>query len=313
MRKSKVQRYKEVGSGQLRAFCECVRHKSFSAAARAMNRSHPAVWEQVRALERKLGASLLRRHGRHWMLTEDGQALLELAAPIVAAMDSLEEAFAQRCRDLPRTLTLVGTHTVIVEELAWPIVEFCRENPGIKVTILNYVGTPILDSVISGDVDMAILPLDLVSVPRQQLTAEPLCLRMAALATPEGHPLARKRRITPADIVRYPLILPSAADSPWRRGVDDVFRAAGLLDRLRVFLEVSFVQASRRYVSRGLGIALMPIPRNAVEFPGVVIRPLGEIFPPEQIAILWRRGAKPRPQARLFADFVRAQLGVGAT
>ncbi len=118
---------------------------------------------------------------------------------------TLEEAFAQECRDLPRTLTLVGTHTVIVEELAWPIVEFCQVNPEIKVTILNYVGTPILDSVISGDVDMAILPLDLVRVSRQQLTVEPLWERPAALATPEGHPLALKRRITPADIAQFPL------------------------------------------------------------------------------------------------------------
>jgi DNA-binding transcriptional LysR family regulator len=313
MRKSKVHRYKELSTGQLRAFCECVRHKSFSAAARAMNRSHPAVWEQVRGLERKLGVSLLQRHGRQWMPTEDGQALLDLATPIVVAMDTLEEAFEQRCLGLPRTLVLVGTHTVIIEELAWPIVEFCRENPEVKVTILNYVGTPILDSVIAGDVDLAVLPHELVGVAHRQLTSEPLCLRPAVLATPEGHPLARKRRITPADIAKYPLILPAAADSPWRNGVDDVFRRAGLLERLRVFLEISFVQASRRYVSRGLGIALMPLPRDAVEFPGVVIRPLGDVFPSEQVAILWRRGAKPRPQARLFADFVQNRLQAGAT
>ncbi len=95
--------------------------------------------------------------------------------------------------------------------------------------------------------------------------------------------------------------------------MDEVFRRAGLLDRLQISLEISFVQAARRYVGRGLGIALMPIPFNAVEFPGVVVRPLDEIFPSEQVAILWRRGAKPRPQAQLFADFVRSRLETKAT
>lgn len=313
MRKSKVQRYKEPGLVQLRAFCECVRRKSFSAAARALDRSHAAVWEQVRGLERKLGVTLLQRHGRQWQPTEDGQLLLELASSLVATMDSLAEVFAERRQGLPRTLSLVGTHTVIIEELAWPIVEFCREHPAIRMTILNYVGTPILDSVTSGDVDLAIVPLDLVGAAQRQLIVEPLCVRPAVLVMPAGHPLTRKRRLTLAELARYPLILPAAADSPWRKEVDEVFRRAGLFDQLRVFLEVSFVQASRRYVSRGLGIALIPLPSDAVEFPGVCIRPLGDLIPAEQVVMLWRRGAQPRPQARLFADFVRKWLEAKAT
>jgi DNA-binding transcriptional LysR family regulator len=308
MRESKAQRYKEVGSGQLRAFCECANRKSFAGAARALDRSHPTVWEQVRSLERRLGVSLLQRDGRYWRLTEDGQVLLDLAAPIVDAMDTLEETFAQRCRGLPRSLTFVGTYTVIVEDLAWPIADFCQGHPEIKVTILNYIKTTILDSLTSGDVDLAILPLDLVSVAHRHLTLEPLYCRPASLVTPEGHPLAKKRRVTPADIAEYPLILPAEADSSWRNGISEVFERAGLLDRLRVSLEIGFIQASRRYVGRGLGIALMPLPLNAMEYPGVVIRPLDEPFPSEQVSILWRRGAKPRPQARLFADFVRGRV-----
>src|SRR5262245_50158970 len=217
MRQSKVQRYKEPGLVQLHAFCACVRHKSFSAAARALSRSHATVWEQVRALERKLGVSLLHRHGRQWQPTEDGQLLLELADPVIAAMDSLEDIFAERRRGLPRTLTLVGTHTAIIEELAGPIVAFCQEHPAIHVTILNYVRTPVVDAVLAGDVDLAILPFDLVGALPRQLIREILCVRPSALVTPVGHPLARKHRLTLADLVRYPLILPAAADSPWRK------------------------------------------------------------------------------------------------
>ena len=68
-------RYKELRPGQLRAFCACVRHKTFSAAARALGMSQPAVWHQVRALERQFGATLLLRNGRNWELSEDGGLL----------------------------------------------------------------------------------------------------------------------------------------------------------------------------------------------------------------------------------------------
>ncbi len=288
------------------------RAQIFRRRSCALNRSEPTVWEQVRALERNLGTSLLRRHGREWLLTEEGQVLLDLAAPIVTSINALEESFSQQCGALPRTLTLVGTYTVIVEDLAWPIVDFCQDHPDIRVKFLNYVNTPILDLLTSGEVDLAILPLDLVKFSHRQLTLEPLYLRTGSLVMPEGHPLTRKRKIGPADIAAYPMILPAEADSAWRSGVNEVFRRAGVLDRLRISLEISFVLASRRYVSRGLWIALMPLPLDALDYPGVVVRPMDDVFPSEEVALVWRRGVRPRPQARLFAEYIRNRLEIAA-
>ena len=53
MGKNQVHRYKELRLGQLRAFCECVRYHSFTAAARALGLSHASIWQQIRALERE--------------------------------------------------------------------------------------------------------------------------------------------------------------------------------------------------------------------------------------------------------------------
>jgi DNA-binding transcriptional LysR family regulator len=100
MAKSHEHRYKELQLGQLRASCAFLRHKSFSEAARALRMSHSAVWQQVRALERQFGATLLQRHGRAWQPSENGQALLELASPILGSVDSLKEAFQQRQREV---------------------------------------------------------------------------------------------------------------------------------------------------------------------------------------------------------------------
>src|SRR5437870_4154121 len=130
-------RYKELHPGQLRAFCECVRKKSFTAAARALHVSQPGVWQQVRALERDLGVSLLQRRGRELKPTEDGQVLLELASSIVGAVDSLREVFDQRRQNVPRTLTVIGSPGVLTEELAQPVVEFCRQHAQIKVALFN--------------------------------------------------------------------------------------------------------------------------------------------------------------------------------
>src|SRR5262245_3389528 len=125
-------RYKDLNLGQLRAFAACVRHQSFSAAARALAMSQPAVWQQVRALERSVGAGLLRKRGRQLATTEDGDLFLELAASVLGSVDSLQEAFAQRRRQAPRSLVVIGSPGVISEELARPVAAFCRKHPALR-------------------------------------------------------------------------------------------------------------------------------------------------------------------------------------
>lgn len=305
---TRLRRYKEFGLGQLRAFRECVREKSFSAAARSLGISQPAIWQQVRALERDLGTTLFQRRGRDWEPTEDGRILLEQGVAILATADSLREVFQARRAAAPRTLFVIGTPGVVSEDLAGPVAEFCRQQPQVRLSLISHSGLRTLDQLLGGQADVAILPAgtDVVS-HRQFLTVETVATRKWVLATPAEHPLTRKRRVTLADIVKHPLILPEEG-SGWRQQLDQVFKTAGLASKLNIVLEASMTLAVRRFVSLGVGIALIPLPTSALPFPEITFRRLGEEFPPEEIVALWRRGSSPRPQARAFVDFVREQI-----
>jgi DNA-binding transcriptional LysR family regulator len=273
--------------------------------------SQPAIWQQVHALERDFSAGLLQRTPRGLIPTEDGRAMLELAATVLGSVDSLQEAFEQRRRDVPRTLVVIGSPGIVTEELARPVAGFCRRHPNIRLTLLNHTGPRTLDLLLANEADLAVLPAaaDVLS-HRSLLTSEPLCERPWVCAIPARHLLARKRQPRLADVVRCPLILPEQ-ESNWRRRIDDAFRAAGLLDQVRVVLEASMTLAARRYVSLGLGVAILPQSKEAMEFRHVVVRPLvDKLLPPESIVLVWRRGARPTLQARLFADFVKEKLAV---
>jgi DNA-binding transcriptional LysR family regulator len=303
MKAKPVHRYKELQLGQLRAFCECVRQKTFSKAAKTLHMSPPAVWQQVRALERDFGVRLLQSRDRHLEPSEDGRVFLDLASSIVGSVASLKEHFDQRRANIPRTVTVISSPNIIIEELAQVVAEFHQDHPLIKLALLNYTDPSSLDALIAGRADMAVLPLVLdIGGNRRLLASEPLVKRPWVLLLPAGHPLARKRRLVPADLIRYPLILP-ATGTVWRERVDEVFRAAGLLAPMHVSLEVSIPLAARRYVSLGLGIALVPRPRGGLDLPNLCSRPLGKWLAPEEIGVFWRRGTNPRPHARLFADY----------
>ena len=234
--------------------------------------------------------------------------MLELASSIVGSVDSIKEAFRARRQDVPRTLIVIGSPAVLTEELPEVVAEFCQLHPNIKLTLIHYAGIETLDLLMDGEADLALLPVVYdVATNRRFLSPEAFADREWVLITPAGHPLGQKRRLTPADIIRYPLIVPQPA-SRTRDDLNAFFREAGLLPKMRVSLEVSLSLSARRFVSLGLGVAVYPQPRGQLRMPELAVRSLGHMMPPERVVVLWRRGVTPRPQARLFVNIVREAL-----
>ena len=62
---------------QLKAFAEVIGRGSFTAAAKTLNLSQPAVTHQVQELERRFKVALVERIGKRAYLTHAGEALLE--------------------------------------------------------------------------------------------------------------------------------------------------------------------------------------------------------------------------------------------
>lgn len=299
-----IHRYKEFNLPQLRVFCEFLREKSFGATARAMGLSHSAVWQQVRALERRFGVSLLQRHGRNWRPTEDGQALVDLIAGLLHAADTLDEAFRQLRGELPRELRVIATPGSASGELAGPLAEIKRRHPSTRVQVsLGSSLEQTLEELISGTADVAVLTGSLIGrLKRPSLQVIPLRQRSTGVLVHVRHPLARCSPIALGDLVVYPLILPMPSFF-WRQRCDDVFRMAGLWDQMQISVEVSLIQAIEEYVRRKVGVGLTPLVSGWRPGPGVVALPAGHLFPADELFLVRRRG-KSRPQAQLLEELL---------
>jgi LysR family transcriptional regulator, glycine cleavage system transcriptional activator len=117
----------------LRAFDATARHGGFAGAGRALNVTHAAVTQQVRALEAELGLALVRRSGRAVGLTEAGAALARSLADgfgtIASGVEALRRAEARR-------VVRVATTTFIAETHVMPrLTEFWARHPGIEVAM----------------------------------------------------------------------------------------------------------------------------------------------------------------------------------
>jgi DNA-binding transcriptional LysR family regulator len=302
-----LKRYKELRPGQLRAFCAVACHQSFSAAARELGLSHPVVWQQVRALERDFGGNLRRRRGRGVEVTQEGQAFFELASSIVASMDTLHQSFAEQRQALPQPLIVAGSATVFTGTMAPVVAKFCRQHPKVRLSVRTHQTDMIEKLVATGQADVGLVPHGSVPTQNPFLVSEMICLNQWQLIVPKNHPLAAKRHLQAADLIRWPFILP-CGDNPWRKTVDTVLHRAGVLDQLQVVLEIDNVLAANRYVGLGVGLTITPYGAHCPGFPNLRMRPLPYLFPDEYLVALWRRGATTQSQARLFLDLTRRCL-----
>ena len=138
-------RYKNIQLMQLRGFCLVATHENFTTAARELGLSVATVWEQVRALERKLRTTLIQRHGHAVELTADGRLLLELIQPSVGTLEALETLFASRRTEMPQLLTVAATPYYVSCHLVRPVQEFITTNPSVR---LNLIADPFSDEMV---------------------------------------------------------------------------------------------------------------------------------------------------------------------
>src|SRR5262245_41858395 len=198
--------YKEIQLQQLRSFCETARLGSMAAAAEALGLAQPTVWEQVHALERALNVTLVERHARGCRLTEVGQFVAALAAPLVQGMASFKRTVQEALGHAETRLTIATTQRILVEDLPEPILTFERHHPQAQLRLLELRVEQVPAAVESGQADLGLTTEQGTDRRSPWLLFEPAYELDLYLVTPKDHPLARRRRVRPRDLLGYPLV-----------------------------------------------------------------------------------------------------------
>jgi DNA-binding transcriptional LysR family regulator len=239
---------------QVRCFCAALELGSFTAAARALGISQPAVAEQIRKLERALGVDLFVRAGRGVVGTDAGRAFVEHAS---ASLRALEDGAAS-----VGELTALRGGTVAVgifgEPSAWRVDElltvFLRRHPNLSVRLVGRNSSATVDAVRRGELEAAIV---LLPVDDDQLDVRPLAedevLYVSASAERTRRP-ATIERLASTPLVFYDA--ESGDRDPIRRQLAERAQAQGL--RLRPRVEVELKDIALRLVAAGIGDTYLP-------------------------------------------------------
>jgi DNA-binding transcriptional LysR family regulator len=302
-------RYKNLDLPQLRSFVLVASEGSYAAAAKVLDISAPAVWEQVHALERLLGVQLFRKRGRATELTTEGQLLLDYVTPHLAGLDSLGSVFDMQRSGILVRFTVAATANLLTHHLPVPVETFTRAHPDIHLNLRDGIWTDLIRLVEQGEAQLGIAPITWSEQGRHPLLEYEHLFDMALmLLTPIGHPLANKKTLRPQDVVKYPIILAPEETNDFQV-VNRILRQHNLQDRIRPVMVSRSLSVTRPYVARGLGICLAHAGRSLAQImPDVSLR----VFDPKlgslPIMLFSRKGAHLPAPVGEFRQLIRAHF-----
>lgn len=305
---ARTYRYKAMQLAQLRSFCLAARERNFTVASRQLGLSASTVWEQLRALERMLGCTLLRREGRTIELTPEGQVLLDIVQPHVEAIDSLKRLFDAGRAQLAQHLVIASSQYLLRFHLPRPIQEFTSTFPKVQLNIQLPTPQNLVSVVEQRQADIAICAFEPEEPRSDVLHYEPILELPLKLLTSKDHPLARKKKVVLGDLLQYPVIVP-AVGSITRRLIDRLLQRHDFLGRLQIIMETPLFDTTQQYVEMGVGVGLMHIQVPPKNLANIHLRPITESQVPLSIAMVVRKHGH-LPQAVIdFQEIVRRSLG----
>src|SRR5215218_2758698 len=175
---------------------------SFSAAAESLSFTQSAISQQIAALEREAGCSLVQRNARGIRLTEAGEALVRHADAILARLGEAEAELEAIAGLRGGRLRLASFESAAATVMPVAIAGFAKAHPAVELSMTLLEPEDAVAALRAGDIDLAITfgsgrqeDRDGDGVTHHHLLEDPMYLVL-----PADHPLARRRGVRLADL-----------------------------------------------------------------------------------------------------------------
>jgi len=285
-----------MDSRKLAYFVAVVDHGGFTAAAKAVFVSQPALSLAVKDLEAEVGAQLFSRIGHRVQLTAAGAALLGPARQVLRDLETGRAAVAAVTGLESGSLSLASLPTLAADPMARMVGEFRNHHMGVRVDLAAPEDSDDLFGLVeSGSCELGLT--DAADVP-ETLAAITLGSQELVFILPPGTRTSSGDPFAALDLGEFPLVVAPLGTST-RRLLDQQLGALGRQPTLAV------VSAQREailpLVVAGAGAALVPEAMSLIaeKLGAVVVRLTPPVF--RNLVMVHRRGPLA-PAASRFVE-----------
>ncbi len=240
-----------IDLNQLETFLAVAELKSFSRAAERLRRTQPAVSQVVRKLESDIGEVLFERTSRDGTLTAAGEVLRGYAERLLAlrreatmAMDDL--------RSLDRGRLVIAANEYTCLYLLPVLDRFRQQLPHIGITVQRAFASRIPAELSARSAELGVLSFAPDAEAFRTIT---VYRDVMAVVVKPGHPLTRRKKVSLHDLGDEHFVAHNVS-SPLRERVIETFEEHRT--PLNIAVELPSMEAVKRFVAQGNGLAIVP-------------------------------------------------------
>ena len=284
---------------QLETFLAVAEERSFSRAAARLHRTQPAVSQVIAKLESELGETLLERSSRDGTLTDAGEVLREYAQKMLNLRSDATAALVDLRLLHTGKLSLAANEYTCLYLL--PVLDaFRKEMPGVKIAVQRSLASRIADEVLSHSVEIGV-----VSFRPDDPQVRSIVVYRDDLVCVVGkkHALAGAEKVSIQRLGREFFVAHNVS-SPLRQKVVQEFKRHKT--PLNMEVELPSLEAIKRFVERGNGVALVPglTVENDLAAGTLVRVAVPELRVERKLRLVYRRQAALSHAARAFLRVV---------
>ena len=291
-----------VNQRQIEAFRTIMLRGTMTAAAEALRTSQPTISRLIAELEAATGLTLFERMGNRLQASAAGLAFYREVELSFIGLDKLTQTAREIARVGSGRLRIAAAPVLALGVLPAVIARFKQAYPTVMVALEMRSEATIRRWVSSAYCDVGFataLPDSTGGRSELIYTAPGVC------ALPAGHPLARRRTLSAAELRGEALILPSYADMT-RPALDQAFQQAGITPLPAI--ETPYGATICSLVGHGAGVGIVnPLAAAAHRHGDVVYRR----FKPDIVFsgyAVYPEGDDLHPLAQTLADMVRTEI-----
>lgn len=280
---------------QLEVFLAVAREGGFSRAAEKLYRTQSAVSQAIRKLEAEIGEPLFDRSTRDGVLTDAGQVLREYAERLLNLRENAREALGE-LRELQKGKLVVGANEFTALYLLRVLAEFRRLHPAIRIVVQRSLGSQIPDDIRRHNCEFGVLTYD----PQDpELSSVVVYSDELIFVVPPQHPLARESQVSIRQLGAESFVA-HIVSSPYREKVIQAFEKHKT--PLHMGVELPTLQAIKRFVAMGNGVAFLPEISVEDEIArGELVRiPVQELRVHRKLRLIYRKSAALSHAGRAF-------------
>lgn len=270
----------------LRYFVAVAEELHFGKAAQRVGIAQPPFSQQIRALEREIGTSLLTRTKRSVQLTAAGTAFLTEARRTLAHAAQAIRAAQRASRGEIGRLAIGFVDSAVYGVFPRVLRHMRAKYPDLALVLLDMNSDEQLHALRANQLDVGLIRppfADMTGLRLETITTEPLMV-----ALPQDHRLARQSHIALAELANEPFIfVPRRFGSGYYDHLMAVCARGGFSPH--VVQEAKAAQTMVSLVAGGLGVSLVPNSLINLQRRGVAYRPLQPPAPTTDLAVIWRR------------------------